>query len=108
MSYRSGCWRFVFGQRLADRTLGVLATLVEASYSPAGRRKGELLARANRELELLRWLVRLARDRRLVTARQYRHACLALEECGRMLGGWHKQASRRAERPAAEPSHSPA
>jgi hypothetical protein len=38
--------RFVFGQRLADRSLGVLETLVEASYSPPGRRKAELLARA--------------------------------------------------------------
>ena len=48
--------RFVFGQRLADRVLGVLETLVEASYTPAGRPKAALLARANRELEVLRWL----------------------------------------------------
>ena len=26
--------RFVFGQRLADRTLGILELLVEAAYSP--------------------------------------------------------------------------
>jgi len=47
--------RFVFGQRLADRTLGVMETLVEAAYTPAGRPKAGLLARANRELEVLRW-----------------------------------------------------
>lgn len=79
--------RFVFGQRLTDRTLGVLETLVEASYSPAGRHKAELLARANRDLEVLRWLLRLAKERTLLTPRQYRFVCLALEECGRMLGG---------------------
>jgi hypothetical protein len=100
--------RFVFGQRLADRTLGVMETLVEASYSPAGSRKAELLARANRELELLRWLVRLATERGLLTARQYRHAALALEESGRMLGGWQKQARGRRSAPAEEPSHPPA
>jgi hypothetical protein len=100
--------RFVFGQRLADRTLGVLETLVEASYSPAGAGKAGLLARANRELELLRWLVRLAKDRALLTARQYRHATLALEECGRMLGGWQKQASGRRSAPAEEARHPPA
>ena len=91
--------RFVFGQRLADRTLGVMETLVEASYSPAGRPKAELLARANRELEVLRWLLRLARERELLTARQVRFAALALEECGRMLGGWLKQASGRTGAP---------
>ena len=35
---------------------GVLETLVEASYTPAGRHKTTLLARANRDLEVLRWL----------------------------------------------------
>ncbi len=49
-----------------------METLVEASYSPAGRPKAELLARANRELEVLRWLLRLARERELLTARQVR------------------------------------
>jgi len=103
--------RFVFGQRLADRTLGVLETLVEASYTPAGRPKAALLARANRELEVLRWLLRLAKERQLLTARQLRHAALALEECGRMLGGWLKQVSGRSAghpTPADPGSHAPA
>jgi hypothetical protein len=88
--------RFVFGQRLADRTLGVMETLVEAAYSPAGRHKANLLAYANRELEVLRWLLRMAQERALLTARQCRFASLALEECGRMLGGWLKQTGGRA------------
>jgi len=103
--------RFVFGQRLADRTLGVLETLVEAAYTPAGRHKAELLARANRELEVLRWLLRMARDRTLLTARQLRHASLALEECGRMLGGWLKQVRGRGAprtRSSPEVPHAPA
>jgi hypothetical protein len=51
--------RFVFGTRLADHALDVLETLVEASYN---RRKVELLARVNRKTEMLRWLVRLAKE----------------------------------------------
>ena len=47
--------RFIFGQRLADHGIEVLELLVEAAYSS---RKVELLRRANRELEVLRWLVR--------------------------------------------------
>ena len=60
--------RFVFGQRLADRAIDVLELLVEAAYSP---RKADLLSRANRDIEVLRWLVRLAKDRDLFTMRQY-------------------------------------
>jgi len=44
--------RFIFGQRIADRALNVLEVLVEAAYS---HRKTDLLARANRDIEVLRW-----------------------------------------------------
>jgi len=86
--------RFIFGQRLADRTLGILELLVEAAYSP---HKGDVLAKANRELEVLRWLIRMATDRKLLTPRQYEHCCMSLNECGRMLGGWWKQATTREQ-----------
>ena len=84
--------RFVFGQRLADRAIDVLELLVEAAYSP---RKADLLSRANRQIEVLRWLVRLAKDRDLFTMRQYGFACKGLTECGRMLGGWLKQSAAK-------------
>ncbi len=85
--------RFIFGTRLADRALGLLELLVEASYAGAG--KAALLERANRELSVLRWLVRLAKDRQVLTPRQYEHGCMRMAECGRMLGGWLKDARRR-------------
>ena len=84
--------RFIFGTRLADHAIDVLETLVEASYSSE---KAELLATANRKVETLRWLVRLAKDRKVLTDRQYLFACQGLAECGRMLGGWLKQASEQ-------------
>ncbi len=56
--------RFIFGQRLADRSIRVLEILVDASYRAT---KAELLAKANRQIEVLRWLVRLAKDRDLLT-----------------------------------------
>ncbi len=90
--------RFIFGQRLADRTLGVLELLVEAAYSP---RKADLLAKGNRELEVLRWLIRIATDRKLFTPRQYEYCCMILNECGRMLGGWWKQALSKEQPPDA-------
>ena len=83
--------RFIFGQRLADRSIRVLELLVEASYRS---KKAELLGEANRQIEVLRWLVRLAKDRQLLSVRQYGFACNGLTECGRMVGGWlrHQEA----------------
>ncbi len=92
--------RFIFGQRLADRSIRVLEILVEAAYSS---RKAAGLAEANRQVEVLRWLVRLAKDRDLLTMRQYGYACKGLTECGRMIGGWLKQAAaKEGEKAAAQ------
>ena len=97
--------RFVFGQRLADRAIDVLELLVEAAYSPI---KADLLGRANRNIEVLRWLVRLALDRTLFTMRQYGFACKALTECGRMVGGWLKQSATKEDQKAERnPNASP-
>jgi len=53
--------RFIFGQRIADRALNILEVLVEATYSA---RKADLLAGVNRDIEVLRRLVRMATDRK--------------------------------------------
>ncbi len=92
--------RFIFGQRLADRSIRVLEILVEASYCS---HKVVMLAEANRQVEVLRWLVRLAKDRKLLTVRQYGFACKGLTECGRMIGGWLKQASAKEQSTDAPP-----
>jgi hypothetical protein len=94
--------RFIFGQRLADRSIRVLEILVDASYRS---KKADLLAEANRQIEVLRWLVRLAKDRNLLTVRQYGFACKGLTECGRMVGGWLKQSA--AKEGAADASTPP-
>ena len=82
--------RFIFGTRLADRTLGILELLVEATYAPKAQKK-VLLEQVNRDLAVLRWLVRMAKERKLLSVRQYGYACEHLTECGRMAGGWLKQ-----------------
>ena len=87
--------RFIFGQRLADRSIHVLEILVDASYRS---KKAELLEEANRQIEVLRWLIRLAKDRQLLSTRQYGFACKGLTECGRMVGGWLKQATAKEQR----------
>ena len=88
--------RFIFGTRLADAALKIMELLVEASYT---RRKSELLRSANVKVEQLRWLVRLAKDRKVITPRQYEYSAGQLTECGRMLGGWLKSMKEAVREP---------
>ena len=89
--------RFIFGTRLADRSLGILETLVEAAYSQ-GNKKTELLKTANRDLAVLRWLIRMAKDRGIITLKQYEYCCGLMFECGRMLGGFFNRFRQRRRR----------
>jgi len=52
---------------VADAALDIMDLLVEAAYR---KEKREVLVRANLRLERLRWLLQLARERNLLTARQ--------------------------------------
>jgi hypothetical protein len=84
--------RFVFGQRLADGVLAILELIVDATYSD---KKSKILLEVNRRLEVLRWLLRLAFDRRLLAGKQYAYSSERITECGRMIGGWYKQAAAK-------------
>ena len=88
--------RFIFGQRMADLVLGIMEKLIEATYS---REKAGLLREANTKMEVLRWLVRMAKDRQILTARQYEFSSEKLAECGKMVGGWRKQAGASSASP---------
>ena len=87
--------RFVLGTRMADAVLEVMEVLAEATYA-RGPAKAQLLAKANRRIESVRWLVRITKDRNLLSAAQFAFSARSVEECGRMVGGWLKQASTKA------------
>jgi len=91
--------RFVLGTRLADAVLEVMEVLAEATYA-RGPAKAPLLAQANRRIEAVRWPVRICKDRNLLSAAQFAFSCRSVEECGRMVGGWLKQASTKLATPA--------
>ena len=80
--------RYTLGTRLEDAALEILELLVEASYA---RAKGDLLHRANRRLERLRYLLRLSKDLKLMNLGQYEFAARAVVEIGSEVGGWIKR-----------------
>lgn len=85
--------RFGVGQRLSEQVMDVLDVLVQAAYS---RDKRDLLAEANRKMEVLRWTVRMSKDRNLFSTSQFEHSARALNECGKMVGGWWKAEEKKS------------
>ena len=97
--------KFTLGDRVQVTALDVLEALIEATYT---RERAQQLRQANLGIEKLRFLLRLAADLRLLDRRRYEHAARALDETGRLIGGWMKahNASRgdRRRLVSAEPA----
>lgn len=78
-------YKFTLGDRLQTTALDLCLALVEASHA---RSKERPLYRADRLLDQLRLLVRLATDVQALTPRQLAYVSGHNEEMGRMIGGW--------------------
>ena len=61
--------------------------VIEATYT---RDHLQHLRQANLGIEKLRFLPRLACDLSLLDRRRYEHGARALDETGRLIGGWMK------------------
>jgi hypothetical protein len=79
--------KFTLGDRIEHLLLDILALLIEAAYS---RNKGHLLRNANLKLENLRYLMRLAKDLRLINVKSYEFSAKCINEVGVSIGGWLK------------------
>ena len=84
--------RFTFSNRINNLALDIVEEFVEAQYS---RNKAPILRAANLKLEKLRILLRLCFESRLIPQKSYRHGIYAINEVGKMLGGWLKQQEGR-------------
>ena len=88
-------WRPTLVQRIDHEAQEVLLLLTEASYR---RRKADVLRRANLALSRLRMLLELALRLKALAPGTHGHALVALDEVGRMLGGWLRSVTRREGR----------
>lgn len=79
--------RFVLGQRMETAILEILEGIIEANQE---RNKVLYLKRVSVELDKLRILVRLSKDMRFISIKQYQFAAEKINEIGKMLGGWLK------------------
>jgi hypothetical protein len=83
--------KFLIGDRLETLVLDTLETLIEAAYT---KNKGHLLRQANLQLEKMRYLVRLSKDLKLITNKDYEYCARAINDVGISVGAWLKYTNR--------------
>ncbi|HKI32520.1 MAG TPA: diversity-generating retroelement protein Avd [Gemmataceae bacterium] len=83
--------RFVLGERIERNLYDLLETLIRARYT---RERQALLGQANLTLEVLRFQMRLAKDLQCLKVNSYGFAAKAIDEIGRLVGGWLKSGTR--------------
>lgn len=79
--------RFVLGQQLQSSCLRLLLGIVNANQQA---KKLPWLLATSQELDKLRILLRLSKDLKFISVRQYGFAVGTCNEVGKMLGGWIK------------------
>ncbi|MFH1429136.1 MAG: diversity-generating retroelement protein Avd [Candidatus Margulisiibacteriota bacterium] len=77
--------RFLLADRIERILLDILEMLIEAVYT---KQKKEILIKINLKLQVLRYMMRLARDMKYVSVKGYDYFCQLVLEIGRMVGGW--------------------
>jgi hypothetical protein len=76
--------RYTLGQKLDDITLEIFEHLI----SVPNNNKTETLYKVSNKIDLLKILLRLAKDTLALTNKNYLELQEMLQEIGKMLGGW--------------------
>ncbi len=77
--------RFLLADRIERILLDILEMLIEAVYSKD--RRG-ILIKINLKLDVLRFMMRIAKDMKYISIKAYDFFCQAVLEIGKMVGGW--------------------
>lgn len=81
--------RYTLWQKCENTTLALLEALIETSHRKGEDRVQTLYILSNK-LDLLKVLVRLAKDTRTIDNPQYLEIQTLIQEIGKMVGGWIK------------------
>ena len=79
--------RFLLADRIENLVLDILELLVKAVYQ---KEKRALLIEVNLKLDILRFMVRIAKDMKYINIKAYDFFCRSAIEIGKMTGGWLK------------------
>jgi hypothetical protein len=80
--------KYSLGQQLENETLQLLKDVARANYK---RDKAASIEDCLVRYELVKILVRLSKDFKLLSIKQYEFAAIKLDEIGRLLNGWRNK-----------------
>lgn len=80
--------RFVLGQQIENTVLEILKGIIQANQES---NKTPYLKQISVDLDKLRILIRLSKDLKFISLRQYQFAAEKINEIGKILGGWIKK-----------------
>ncbi len=82
--------RYSLGVNMEQQLQSILAQLIRAKYTRPPEQKITLLTEVNVELEVFRFQVRLAHDRKALAHKSHHHGLTLLTALGTQVGGWLK------------------
>jgi 23S rRNA-intervening sequence protein len=82
--------KFLLADRIERILLDILEMLIEANYS---KQKRDILIKVNLKLDVLRFMMRIAKDMKYVNINAYDFFCQSAIEIGKMVGGWLKMSA---------------
>lgn len=82
--------RLVLGRHIEQLSITLLLLVIKANKT-RGQERFTLQEQISDELDCLRILIRLTKDLRFMSVKQYAFAADKLNELGRMMTGWVKQ-----------------
>lgn len=85
--------RFVLGREIEERAISMVIAVVEANKK-RGAERGAVQKKLSDDLDVIRILLRLAKDLRFVSIRQYASGADKINEIGRMLTAWMESVGR--------------
>ena len=89
--------KYTLAQKIENASLSVLEGVIKSNHDFD---KAASIEATIVELDKLRVFFRLAKDLRFISFAQYEEGAKLIDEIGRLLGGWKKKSSSRAQQPA--------
>lgn len=82
-------YKYSLGQELEKETIALLKQIIKANLERGSKR--EKIEKCFVHYEVVKILIRLSKDYKLLSLKQYGFACRELVEIGNLLGGWYKR-----------------
>ena len=81
--------KYSLGVQLENETIELIRQITRTNFKRGN--KSELIDECFVRYEMIKVLIRLSADYKLLTMRQYEFASNELDEIGRLLGGWRRR-----------------